>query len=86
MPMADRDEKRNNRGMDTLFSGILMLLAAVLLLLANLYTTELWPVKAGPAADRDRCRLLLALCQLASRPAVSAYRDTQPPNGLANAS
>lgn len=49
MPMADRDEKRNNRGMDTLFSGILMLLAAALLLLANLYTTELWPVKAALA-------------------------------------
>ncbi len=47
--MVDRDEKRNNRGMDTLFSGILMLLAAALLLLANLYTTELWPVKAGLA-------------------------------------
>ena len=32
-------------GLDALFSGILMLLAAVLLLAANLYTTDLWQLK-----------------------------------------
>ena len=32
-------------GADALFSGILMLLAAVLLLAANLYTTDLWQLK-----------------------------------------
>jgi Flp pilus assembly protein TadB len=34
---------------DALFSGILMWLAAVLLLAANLYTTDLWQLKVALA-------------------------------------
>ena len=46
--MTEADKKMQQEGApaaDALFTGILMLLAAVLLLAANLYTTDLWQVK-----------------------------------------